>query len=213
MRRLVMKKLLAIIVLFASIEMTVAVAQPSCAGGQIVTHTFGYAWNGECCEVEIQACVKPAPNASISILSIKMNGDCWGTIDPNTFPYALVAKMGYEKIVLRYASTAILNIGVLRQCPDVTTYTVETKIGGCGLYLQYQVPVGNPDGSQSLKTVREYTVCTYETCARTCSVCVLQSTDPCNENEPRLFWACEGNVSAPQCPTTVCKYPMCPGLP
>lgn len=195
-------------------------AQGGCPPGSLpATEVFNFNWNGQCCQVEVTACLAPSPNPSVNIKSIKLNGDCWGTVDPATFPYNTVAEMAYEKFVLRRAGPSpgpgqgYLNIGTIPQCPNTTNYTIETKIGGCGVYMVYQVPVQGPNGTVTQKTVREYFVCSYELCERTCTVCVMTTTDDCNGGESRLFWTCEGTVSAPECPTTGCIYPMCGGLP
>ncbi len=195
-------------------------AQGGCPlGSASATVVFDFMWNGQCCQVEVTACLTPSPNPSVNIKSIKLNGDCWGTVDPSTFPYNTVAELAYEKFVLRkggpdpLTGEGYLNIGTIPQCPATTNYTIETKIGGCGVYMVYQVPVQGPNGTVTQKTVREYFVCSYQLCERTCTVCIMATTDDCNGGESRLFWTCEGTVSAPECPTTGCIYPMCGGLP
>jgi hypothetical protein len=176
-----------------------------------VKEAFKYTWNGECCDVEVEACIKGMPNPTIEIKSVRVIGDCWGVVNPATFPYNQIAILGYEKIVLR--RTAGLGIGTIPQCPTVLNYTIKTVIGSCGTYIVSQEPRGNPDGSQSLVTVRTYFPCAEVLCSQECTVCVMSSVDPCIPSENRLFWTCESQVSPPACPATGCTIPMCSGMP
>jgi hypothetical protein len=173
----------------------------------VVVESFAFPWQGSCCEAVVTACISPPPNRIISLVGVQLIGDCWGEVNPELAPYNEVAVLGFEKILLRRHQ--LLGMPVIPQCPNSTTVTVETRVGSCGYYTSYLIPVANADGSQGTRTVREYIACGTAECTRSCTVCVMSTLDPCNNSEYRLFWTCDGQVSAPQCPTTGCKYPMC----
>lgn len=206
-----MKTILALLCILL-LEVAPCRTQVVCpAGSTYVLEVFKYTWNNQCCDVEVEACIKSQPNATIEIKSIRIVGDCWGTINPATFPYNLIAQLGYEKILLR--RSAAMGLGTIPQCPTVLYYTIKTQIGSCGIYLEYREPRGNPDGSQSWVTVRSYQPCGEVLCSQQCTVCIMTSVDPCTPSENRIYWSCEEQPSPPQCPLTGCVYPMCSGLP
>jgi hypothetical protein len=186
-------------------------AQTVCLPPNItVTESFSYPWQGGCCEAIVTACVSAPPNRIVSLVGVQLIGDCWGDLNPDEAPYRDVALLGFEKILLRRHQ--LIGIPSIPQCPAATTVTVETRVGSCGYYASYSIPVTNPDGSQGTRTVHEYISCGVTECVRTCTMCVMATLDPCNNNEYRLYYTCEGQVSPPQCPSTGCKYPMCSGV-